>query len=210
METYENLIISEDIKFKKLLGYDLYTTVLAIWKDRKVVVKFYHSHSDETNEYEFLTYISKTKKYNKPYFKFEFSNSIDMNIKVDNVTVCMEDIFKIIIYDWIPGVTVKDMVFTQIEKDKLESDIKEELKYLHDLGFVAGNILGKNIIKRDSDSKYALIDFCRIFSTTHQELFPPMRFHLDDFEWDGTPLPTQKDDLDSLDRILENIKVVKE
>lgn len=180
---YNNITLDSRLIFEKCLGHDLYVTYQGLLDDKKVVIKLYiWDLSDENNEIPVLDYLqSNASEFPIPYLSISYPN---LNI--------VDDISKIIVYEYIEG---ESLTSSNVDMALLKEDIEKQLNILHKLNLVFADIRIENIIKLPN--KYFLIDYGRVFSTTDKNL-PPMEFMIDDDE-----IPSQQDDFDDLNRIIE-------
>lgn len=181
---YNNITLDSRLIFEKCLGHDLYVTYQGLLDDKKVVIKLYiWDLSDKNNEIPVLDYLqSNASEFPIPYLSISYPN---LNI--------VNDISKIIVYEYIEGESITS---SNIDMVLLKEDIEKQLNVLHKLNLVFADIRIENIIKLPNN-KYFLIDYGRVFSTTDKNL-PPMEFMIDYDE-----IPSQQDDFDALNRIIE-------
>ncbi len=185
IQSYNEL--KENIIFQELLGQDLYVTFKGQWKGKDAVIKFFFfSVSDENNEYEFMELMQGKNGVPIPYYKINL-NYEDIIVSLDR-EIEINGVYKIIVYEFIEGEEVTKGINN---KDKLLSDIIEQLTEIHRLGFVYGDMRLANIIKT-KEEKYCLRDYGRTFSLKDTK-YPPMKYMIDEEE-----VPTREDDLSML------------
>lgn len=188
----------DKIIFTDFLNEDMYITFKGIYDGKPAIIKFFGNMSDENNEFEILEYLQKTKHKNLfpiPYLKLGF-DSIILSIVLENGKAhILEDIYKMIVYEYIEGITLKKPINSE-SIIQIRNDISEHLSIIHEMGFVHGDVHTQNIIYTPHNKKYILIDYGQTFSKNDKQ-FPPMQFMIDDIG-----IPTKKDDFHRLNQIL--------
>lgn len=149
--------------FESVFTVDLYATFKCIWDSKPVVVKFsYADCSDENNEFEVLRFLNDLPNSPLHYTKFplpyaRISSPKYSNYKIGDILI--SDVWKILIYEYIPGVPLSNCV--TLAKSNMYDDIHSRLLFMHSLGFIYGDVLTNNIIQTP-DGNYMLIDYGEI------------------------------------------------
>lgn len=137
---------------------------------KDVVVKFYHTLSDNTNEFEIMKFVDEETSL-KNIVPIPYINVINPLCKfytIDNLKIT--HVWQIIIYEYIPGVPLIHL--TDINFTTLSNDIMSILQQLYSVGLVHADLHEENII-RTNNGRFRLIDFGQSFSIDHR--FPPLK-----------------------------------
>lgn len=184
---------------EQLLGFDTNVTFRAHHKNvpMPVVVKFYYG-KDTSNEFEVLQYLSKLSlpfKIPQPFFSVDVDQPNNQFIYGDHT---YQDVYHMIVYEFIEGETVKYL--KGLERTRCRNSISAQLRVLHDLGLVYGNIRSSNIL-HTSDDKYILIDYGMTYSKSGVP-FPMTQCEMELKQLDEEP--TQERDFEDLYSLIED------
>ena len=151
----------------------LSTQQLGNYDSKDIVIKFYHSLSDNTNEFEIMKFVTEETSLQNivPIPYVSVTNPMCKTYKISNLVI--NNVWKIIIYEYIPGIPVIHLIDTNVIM--MANDIKLILDKLYSIGLVHADIHEENII-RTKNGKYRLIDFGQSFSTDNR--FPPSKMML--------------------------------
>ncbi len=150
-----------ELVIESLLGEDIYVTLKGRSKEKEVVVKLFLGDADLNNEYNVLGFLQKASLhpewFPKPYFVHLPNSGV-----VRELGRQWNKVYFAIVYEFIQGQTVDVKKLTLDERVQLRAEVGEQLRELHRLGLVHGDVRGQNIIK--TPQRYLLIDYGRTYS----------------------------------------------
>jgi len=158
----DHLLRDIGIEIKEILSESPYMILYAEWQSQPIIIRCIHEKSINTDEFEILKYIQENVIhpwwFPKTYFKHCFEPIPFWFIK-DGTESC-HYVRSILVYEYISGESILNMVLSPEEKKKMRKDLFCQLADLHNIGLSYNNVDIKNIIK--TDKGYRFIGFDRV------------------------------------------------